>query len=661
MPINQLEDPADIFMQAQREEEERKRLEAERILAERHEQQRQMMMAGASGAMPDAARMQREGNPIFNPESAKPTPLRKAQVVEMPTYGSMSEAELADLNSPTTGFYRGGPPEIGGPELQYLRDMGGLDASQFFENKTEPITNRRRAALENNGKPKTLLDRKQLAAGNNVVQVPEREADLVRRTQLTDDEAYSEFKQQLAGMAEPTWKSPEEKMEDTHTDMQRKLSGRNTKARRRPIDGPEPLTSSEQANVARRIQAKGQVDELSSLNGRLAGLQGANDRARQKEEAENSQHSAAMAEMRRMQAERKKEAGGVSPIGKAIGGRRLPGTSDGHGREQTIAGARRGFIRDREAARKENVNRAKAAARNGEKFKPTKTGNDKIDQYVGGAVSSVQNTISRQQADLKEKLIAADAASGGKLGYISGMQEKEAAEAAFKAQLQGQKKKSKADQAAAEQERKWQIEDQKRAKKSGRKADKKAEAAKKEERAYQEGLTEKKNEREDSNWEKRKKFEIELEQIRQGGKPNPNLTTAIEGAKDQMQMYPEGTPQHEAARRAYEQGMSSIFNGAGVGNANQNQTPMTLEDLREKALADAAVADASTGESVDESAESLAASVARGVLPIELAVQEAERHGPKTLALMKKLIEEHKIKAAAWNRQNQHVPGTGFR
>jgi hypothetical protein len=46
-----------------------------------------------------------------------------------------------------------------------------------------------------------------------------------------DSDVTRRFQQSMADQPEPTWKSPEEKMEDTHTAMQRALSGRNTEAR----------------------------------------------------------------------------------------------------------------------------------------------------------------------------------------------------------------------------------------------------------------------------------------------------------------------------------------------------------------------------------------------------------------------------------------------
>jgi hypothetical protein len=80
-----------------------------------------------------------------------------------------------------------------------------------------------------------------------------------------------------------------------------------------PVAGPSApprpsLTSSEAANVARRIQAKGPVDELSNLNGRLGSMQAANKNRRQLTASQDSQHIAAMAQMRAMQAANKAKA-----------------------------------------------------------------------------------------------------------------------------------------------------------------------------------------------------------------------------------------------------------------------------------------------------------------------------------------------------------------
>jgi hypothetical protein len=70
------------------------------------------------------------------------------------------------------------------------------------------------------------------------------------------------------------------------------------------MPGPA-LTGGEAANVAQRIQAKGPVDELSNLNGRLGSMQAANARQRAQTAAQDAQHSAAMSEMRAMQAANK--------------------------------------------------------------------------------------------------------------------------------------------------------------------------------------------------------------------------------------------------------------------------------------------------------------------------------------------------------------------
>mgnify|MGYP005633240233 FL=1 len=277
-------------------------------------------------------------------------------------------------------------------------------------------------------------------------------------TSVSPEQQYKNFKAKLAGMDEPTWNSPEETMINTHMDNQRDIINGNNKARegRRSYI---PDAATEQGKTAARLRNKqtGQVDPMSNLNGRLAGLQASNTANRAKEEAENQKHSDAMEKMRDMVVGREAPEGAGPWTGTPISSRRIEGTDNGWGKEQTAGGMRRKHIKDREAARKENVERAKAAARNGEKFKQKLTGHDETDQYVGGAVASVQNTISRQKDDLKKQLMAADAASGGKLGYIKDIQEAEAAKQSIAAKLKGQYAAAK--QKKKETKKLWKRED----------------------------------------------------------------------------------------------------------------------------------------------------------------------------------------------------------
>jgi hypothetical protein len=443
---------------------------------------------------------------------------------------------------------------------------------------------------------------------------------------MSDAEREADFKRQMAAQPEPTL-SPSEKMTETKNDIRRQLMGRNVKALKN--EGPGALTSDEQARVTGRLQARGQVDELSSLNGRLAGLQAVNQSERAREEAENSQHSSAMADMRRMQGERKDErlqaSGGVSSA---------QAPSNGH------AAMRQNFMRDREAARKENVNSAKAAARTGDKFKAKLTGDDKIDRYVGGAVSSIQNTMTKQQDDLKKKLMAADTASGGKLGYIKGIQEKETAQAAFKAQLKGDKKKAKTDEAKSEKERQWKLEDDKRAAKRDRKTGRQDAATKLEERRYQEG-------RQDTMWDRtaeEKQKDRESDEAIASGRASakgPDLA-AVKAAMEtaQFQLESGQIDQGEYERRI-RMGAGLLNSAAGFPD-NPPSATVSVEDARIAQAQAKTRAAAKAASSTSRSADTLAKAVINGVMLVDDAMREATKvHGPETAAMLQQKLAAH--------------------
>lgn len=475
-------------------------------------------------------------------------------------------------------------------------------------------------------------------------------------TSVSPEQQYKNFKAKLAGMDEPTWNSPEETMINTHMDNQRDIINGNNKARegRRSYI---PDAATEQGKTAARLRNKqtGQVDPMSNLNGRLAGLQASNTANRAKEEVENQKHSDAMEKMRDMVVGREAPEGAGPWTGTPISSRRIEGTDNGWGKEQTAGGMRRKHIKDREAARKENVERAKAAARNGEKFKQKLTGHDEIDQYVGGAVASIQNTISRQQDDLKKQLMGADAASGGKLGYIKDIQEAEASKKQTAAQLKAKKI----------EERNKKIKDQ-RDRKTARRERIRGEAATEEAKkeAAAKDFLDRGRALEDGKLAHERNLEVVKatgEARREPEKINvPAVKDRMAKATHDLEAGLIGKKEHDDIQREgnAKLGEAGNFTPPPPGPP---PAPTTIEDLRKKAAADAANARALRGGSTDQSARSLARDVASGNLTFAEAMVTAKEHGPETEALVEQLVAWDIKAGVARAAQNRHVPGTGYR
>ena len=435
--------------------------------------------------------------------------------------------------------------------------------------------------------------------------------DRLRNETQVDKDGESDVTRRFKEQPEPTWRSPEEKMEDAHTAMQRALSGRNTEAREARRGYRPPSEDFSNARIAQGLQQRltGQVDELSNADGRLGAMQAANDRARAKEQAENSQYSASMQELFRMQDERKAKAkaeGKPNPMGVAIGPRRVAGTDDGHGRERYIGGVRQQFIKDREAARKNAVNAARTATLNGEKYKAKLTGNPKIDQYAQGAASSIQRTTAEQADKLKRQLIAADAASGGKLGYINKMQEAAAAAAAAKAQGKESKQKAKADQAS----------------------------------------TEKANEFTSKQNELNRQNELEKARIMAGGRGGnePNVSaikSAMEAASFTL-MKPDATPSEVAeARRIISEGQRALNGAAGIPNAPA-APPKTVEEEQAEARQDNTRTRVITSKTPDVAASNALQALDAGTLTESQAFVEAGKYGPQAVQRLRELLADRR-------------------
>ncbi len=131
-----------------------------------------------------------------------------------------------------------------------------------------------------------------------------------QRVQAARDEAEADFKR-LFEAADPTiTKTPRDTMVDKRQEMMESLLGRdgkNAAARegRRGWRPPSEEVSDQRIAQSLRNKLTGQVDELSNADGRLAGFNAANDRARQQREAEDKAHLLGVRQMFALQDERK--------------------------------------------------------------------------------------------------------------------------------------------------------------------------------------------------------------------------------------------------------------------------------------------------------------------------------------------------------------------
>lgn len=512
-----------------------------------------------------------------------------------------------------------------------LFDEATSDAAQQQPGQTR----RQRRQARRQGQPgQTRRERRQGQLPQVAPQLPPSPLPVTYLGQ-TREEIEREVEERFANTPVPP-KTPDEKAYDNWLDMRTKLMGRNVDQLTRTADPKtgltSPLTPEEQKRVTEDRQKKGPVDELSNLSGRLAGLRGANDRARAKEEAENAEHIKAVRRMHQMRDERAAEEGISSALRTPISSRRVEGTDDGRGNQQTAAGMRRKAVRDREAARKENVNRARTAARTGEKFKQKLTGNDEIDRYVAGAVASIQDTTTRKQDEMRQRLMGADVAAEGKLGYIKGIQAKEAADAALRNKLVGERKAANRTRKQQERTRRQTLEDAK----AGRKRAKKD---RDEEREYNEGVTNRANELTDARQKTQNQFLLDLEGIKQGGGVNYDLTMKLMN-KAQADR-DAGIITQEEFEAIQVEGNNILRSGpSGFSTGGPPSAPLTHEQRRDQAKKKAAKDEAIAAGTATASANRLHLAIISQAMSREDALAEAENHGPQTLALLQARIKE---------------------
>ena len=253
-------------------------------------------------------------------------------------------------------------------------------------------------------------------------------ADPRRTVDFSQPGPLSEQLISLAGV------SPEEKLENQHTGLMGSLmgkQGRNEDARvgreRRHLrKTDEDVFNSIERNKESRNSS---IDTLSPMNGRLGALQAANERARNKEQAENSANREAFLGRndtpvfrgydypltQKGEMDRKAATRSVAPRVAREG----------------VTAMRRQDVKDRETARKDAVRGAMAAALSGQEYVPTSTGNAKTDSYANEAGSKMfargqqqasQNKLQEALAGgVDPRLIQADLESGGKFGVIDGI------------------------------------------------------------------------------------------------------------------------------------------------------------------------------------------------------------------------------------------------
>ncbi len=128
-----------------------------------------------------------------------------------------------------------------------------------------------------------------------------------QRNQMVRHEAEADFKRLFDGADPGSIYTPEEKLEDRHTEMQRGISQRNTQARNARLPVGRPSEEVSQRRIAENLRNKltGQVDELSNADGRLGLLNAANERARVQREEEDKAHISGVRRMFALQDENK--------------------------------------------------------------------------------------------------------------------------------------------------------------------------------------------------------------------------------------------------------------------------------------------------------------------------------------------------------------------
>jgi len=415
-----------------------------------------------------------------------------------------------------------------------------------------------------------------------------------------DSDVTRRFQQSMADQPEPTWKSPEEKMEDTHTAMQRALSGRNTEAReaRRGYRPPSEDFSNERIAQGLRQRLTGQVDELSNADGRLGAMQAANDRTRAKEQDDLAANLAGFRQMRAMldaRGEEAKEAGLPNPTGTPIGGRRVKRTGDGERGDMSVGLMRRLAVREREQARSNAVNEARTAAQTGKDYEYKPTGNAANDRYAQAAASNVNSREVTRQAMLRDQMLARDDATGGRLGIRKAMQSQAAEEQRLKNSLLAQEKANEFVSAQNELDRQNELE--------------KARIA---------------------------------AGARGGNEPN---VTAIRSAMDAASvtlMKPDAKPDEVAeAKRIISEGQRALNGAAGIPNGPTIR-PKTVEEEQAEASQNNARTKVIKSKTPDVAAWNALQALDRGTLTEAQAFAEAGKYGPQAVQHLRELLDDRR-------------------